>query len=451
MKKFAITFALIAVVLVSVPQYFLGFSIWHLGSAVNVATGLGAKLACSARFISGFDEQQSLQDVVSYSPAAALLDLTFDYENNTVQAELFGMAKTIAKYRKGLGCTLEIGDTHALDQVALPIASDKINPQEETWVDIDEQLQEKVSSILKQDNRNGYQTRALLVVKDQRVVAETYAEGIDARTPLMGWSMGKSLTAMLIGRYAYLNPSEPKSVSFKAWQNDGREKIELEHLLQMTSGLDFDETYAPGSDATHMLFTAGSASNVALNSQLIHEPSTHFSYSSGTTNILARWLYGRTGNSAQSLVDFAYTQLFQPLGMEHTIFEPDASGVFVGSSYIYASARNWARLGLLMANGGIYQGQRLLAEDWVIRAASPNNSQNEKAYGYQFWLNHGDDELRWPSLPKDTYAMLGNRKQHVMVIPSENMVIVRLGWTKSYYPTEVNTKQILDVVSEHSD
>lgn len=444
MKKFAITFALIAVVLLSLPPYFLGFSIWHLGSAVNVATGLGAKLACSARFISGFDENQSLQDVVSYSPAAALLDMRYDYANKTVQAELLGLAKTTAQYRDGLGCTLETGDTRALDQVVLPVVSEA-TAEKDDWISLNEQLQAEVSSILESDNQSGYQTRALLVVKDQQIVAEAYAGGIDSTTPLMGWSMGKSLTAMLVGRYAYLNPSESLKVNFSAWQHDQRKQIELEHLLQMTSGLAFDETYAPGSDATHMLFTASSASDVAMTSPLIHEPSTHFSYSSGTTNLLARWLYDHTGGNVQGLVDFTYSELFQPLGMSHTVFEPDASGVFVGSSYIYASARDWARLGLLMANGGTYQGQRLLSQEWVSRTASPNTSQNEKAYGYQFWLNAGDDALRWPNLPKDAYAMQGNRKQRVMIIPSKDMVIVRLGWSAKGYPTDENFKRIVDI------
>ena len=126
----------------------------------------------------------------------------------------------------------------------------------------------------------------------------------------------------------------------------------------MSSGLDFDETYAPGSDATHMLFSAHSASDVAMTSALHKTPGSYFSYSSGTTNLLARWLYDQLGGTTQALVDFTYNELFAPLGMAHTVFEPDASGVFVGSSYIYASARDWARLGLLMKNGGEIQGQQ---------------------------------------------------------------------------------------------
>jgi len=445
MKKILLALGVLVSLLVAIPPYFLGFSIWHIGSAVEVATGLGAKIACSARFISEFDEKQSLEDVVSYSPAASLLDMTYNYQQKTVHAELFGMAPTSAQYRKGLGCTLNVADTEHLNQVNVP----HVTITSEPWPKgnhvstLDSSVQSTVNNVLISDNKHGYQTRALLVVKDQNIIAESYADGIDQSTALMGWSMGKSLTAMLIGRYLYIEGTENTDVNFAAWQKDDRQSIKIEHLLQMTSGLAFDETYAPGSDATDMLFTAPSASDVAMKSPLIHEPSTHFSYSSGTTNLLNRWLFEKTGGTAQDLVDFTYKQLFQPLYMSNTIFEPDASGVFVGSSYIYASARDWARLGLLMKNGGKINGQRVLAEDWVKRATTPNNSKNEKAYGYQFWLNEGDETLRWPALPKDAYAMQGNRSQRVMIIPSEDLVIVRLGWSAKGYPTEDNFTTIM--------
>lgn len=124
--------------------------------------------------------------------------------------------------------------------------------------------------------------------------------------------------------------------------------------------------------------------------------------------------------------------------------------MFVGSSYLYASARDWAKLGLLMLNEGKFNGEQLLPNDWVNKATSPNNSDNEKAYGFQFWLNNGDEHLRWPSLPEDAYAMMGNRKQSVMVIPSENTVLVRLGWTKGDYPMEQNYRAILDTLQPNN-
>ena len=213
----------------------------------------------------------------------------------------------------------------------------------------------------------------------------------------------------------------------------------------MSSGLAFDETYAPGSDSTHMLFTADSAAAVALQSPLAYTPGTHFSYSSGTTNMLSHLLSQQLGAPQQRL-DYLYQQFFQPLGMTHSLFEMDASGDFIGSSYLYASGRDWARLGWLMLNNGEINGHRLLTPDWIAAATTPNNSDNEKAYGYQFWLNRGDAQLRWPGLPADAYAMRGNRAQTVMMVPSKNTVLVRLGWTKGEYPLQQNFAALLSAL-----
>ncbi|MFC6981513.1 serine hydrolase domain-containing protein [Microbulbifer taiwanensis] len=211
----------------------------------------------------------------------------------------------------------------------------------------------------------------------------------------------------------------------------------------MASGLDFDETYAPGSDATKMLFNAHSASDIALASRTAHAPGEHFSYSSGTTNLIARWIHERLGGDVQTSLDFFQREILQPLGMAHTVFEVDPSGVFVGSSYIYASGRDWARLGQLMLNRGQWQGAQVLSDDWVARAAAPNTSANEPRYGYQFWLNGGGEELRYPQLPADAYFMLGNREQAVMISPSTKTVVVRLGWSASEYPTGENFAGLL--------
>ena len=132
------------------------------------------------------------------------------------------------------------------------------------------------------------------------------------------------------------------------------------------------------------------------------------------------------------------------MGFQHAVFETDASGVFMGSSYFYASARDWARIGQLMLNGGVINGQRLVTESWVSRATSPNQSDNDKAYGYQWWLNRGNEKLRFQALPKDLFYANGNRQQLVMVFPSQKAVIVRLGWTSGRYPVTDNFAKILN-------
>ncbi|WOX06112.1 serine hydrolase domain-containing protein [Microbulbifer pacificus] len=449
MKKIILTLlatlATLGLALALLAPTLLGFSITQLGSAVNVATGMGAKLACSGRYVSGFSEAQNLKDLASYSPANRLLDLRYEDNPKRVTATLLGLGETSASYRPGLGCTLDIGDTSALERIAFapPAANDAEWPAGSNAPHIDSKLQQKLDGLVASDNAAGLQTRALAVVQNGKLVAESYAEGIGAQTPLLGWSMGKSLTSMMIGRLQALQPEQPISQPLFPQWSDARADISLENLLQMSSGLDFDETYAPGSDATRMLFNAHSASGVALQSPLKYNPGEHFSYSSGTTNLLARWVYEQLGSSPQASADFFQQQILAPLGMRNTVFEVDASGVFVGSSYIYASARDWARLGLLMLNRGNWNGEQLLAESWVDAAQRPNHSSNDPRYGYQFWLNGGGDQLRFPELPQDSYFMLGNRQQVVMISPSTNTVIVRLGWTAGDYPTGENFAQLL--------
>jgi CubicO group peptidase (beta-lactamase class C family) len=129
--------------------------------------------------------------------------------------------------------------------------------------------------------------------------------------------------------------------------------------------------------------------------------------------------------------------------MQHAFLEPDPSGVFVASSYAYLSARDWARLGQLMLNGGVLNNQRIISRDWVEQAREPNTSSNDRRYGYQFWLNDGGAQPRWPELPSDSFAMLGNRMQVVMVVPSHHAVLVRLGWSPGAYPTAERFAELL--------
>ncbi|QDP01442.1 serine hydrolase domain-containing protein [Thalassotalea sp. PS06] len=427
-----------------------GVSPMALGSAADVATGLGSKIACSGRYITGLDEDQVMADLASYSPAYSLVDVEYDDKQKKAYANLLGLSPMSATFRDGIGCTLDIGDTKALDAVNVTAitASDETWPLGSALNDIDTDLQAKVAEIVAEDNAQGYQTRSLLVVKNGKLLSYATGEGFEQQTPHLGWSMGKSVTAMMVGNLIYQKQLELKENNlFEAWQQDDRREIDLESLLRMSSGLGFDETYAPGSDSTRMLFYTYSASDIAMQSPLVYAPGEHFSYSSGTTNLLSRLVYETLGGNLQQQMDYLYGQWFKPLNMARSTFEPDPSGVLVGSSYIYASAPDWAKLGQVMLNGGELNGTRFLSEDWVAKAQSPNVSKNDPRYGYQFWLNGGGDELRWEKLPEDAYSMSGNRSQIVMVIPSKEMVIVRLGWSAESYPTSDKLAKIVELVN----
>lgn len=446
MKKLFI----IIIVLVSlhfITRYTLGFSIYRIGDALQVSASLGAKIACSARYVSGMTEQQVVEDLASYSPVTRLLDIQYDASAKSAMATMLNMASYSATFRKGLGCSLDIGDTAPLNSLKIP----EIAPGDAPWPagnsvnSIDANYQSLTEQMLTKDNQNGLQSRAILVIKGDNIVAESYASGITADTQLLGWSMGKSLTAIMLGRMVEMGIADLDSpTGLEQWQDDERKDITVMQLLQMTSGLEFDETYAPGSDSTRMLFTEHSASEVALEATSGARPGEHFSYSSGTTNILMRWMRDRLGSN-QALVDFFYNEILKPAAMNHTTFEVDPGGVFVGSSYLFATARDWGRLGLLMLQNGQLNGKTLLTEAWVTAAQTYNHSNNYRKYGYQFWLNSEPGDIRWEQLPSDAYMMMGNRKQVVMIIPSEDLVIVRLGWTSGHYPTEANFARIVNL------
>lgn len=416
----------------------------QLPAAAALGVGLGAKLACSSHYLSGFDQGRIEDDLAVYSGMTRYLDYQ-RLADGGVRASFVTGAEAVARYRPGLGCTLEYGAS-ALDGVTVPAPDvDSAQP----WpagarVDaVDASLQALLDDILQADNAGGQDTRALLVAQNGRLLAEAYGPGVSRDTPLLGWSMGKSVTAIAIGRLEMLGLADVHETRlFPAWEQDERTAITLENMLQMSSGLAFTEEYVPGNDSTRMLFMSPSVWKIPLASPLRYKPGTHFSYSSGTTNLLSRLLFTRVGNTPQAQVDFFYRELAQPLSLEHTVLEMDSTGVAVGSSFVYATARDWARFGQLMVAEGEINGTRLLTRDWVRRAVQPNTSDNDTRYGYQFWLNGKGADKWWPSLPEDAYAMLGNRRQVVLMLPGLDAVIVRLGWSAGDYPLDANFARI---------
>ena len=437
---------LILVILVALPLaglHLAGIPLRGVPEMAGVGTGMAAKLSCSGHYISGFTDERNRADISTYSPAALLVDVRYE-QPQTVVATL-GATEAKARYYPGLGCTLLHRGMVNLANLDVP----KPEPRSAPWPtgeavgEPDRAMQELLAQTLIDDTRQGLDSRALLVVQGGRVIAEVYGDGIRADTPLLGWSMGKSLTALLVGRLEALGLiKRDDNTLVPDWRADGRREITVANLLQMSSGLAFSEPYLPGNDSTRMLFTAASAAEVALDSPLQHIPGNHWYYSSGTTNLLARLASDRLGGNPQALIDFFAREIAEPLGLGNTVFELDASGVYVGSSYIYAPAREWARMALPMLNDGRAGGRQWLPPGWVQAASMPNPSKNDRRYGYQFWLNGGGATLRWPDLQADAYAMSGNRGQSVMIFPDLDAIVVRLGWTAGDYPVNEKFKPV---------
>jgi len=442
--------ALGAVGILAVASFTSGFTPAYVANAPGVLTGIGAMLTCSARYVSGIGPEQNFKDLISYSPLLENLEITYYDEARKVEADLLGMRTAVAQYREGLGCALEVGDTGPLAAATIPAKPAQSNalwPMGNKVLAPVAAVQTTLDAILAADNAAGLQTRALLVVKGGQIVGETYAEGFDARSKLLGWSMAKSFNALMLGNMEMRGLIDPaQKPVFAEWANDERADISLENMLQMASGLDLSEVYDPGEAVTAMLFTAHSAADVGLAASQRDPRGTRFDYSSPTSLLLSKLVYDAAGGTLDSALENLHANFVVPMGMQDFVMETDPSGVFLGSSFMLASARDWARMGQIMLNGGTLNGHRFVTEDWVKRAIATNDTENKKAYGYQFWLNHGDATPRWPGLPAGAYAALGSREQQVMMFPSHDTIIVRLGWTlDGQYPISKNFSEILTV------
>jgi len=417
-----------------------------LGTASGVGAGFTAMVGCSIGWNSGQDVDVLLREYIE--PEAAPLGplLSIEKTANGVVGRALGVVTARAIYRPGLGCTLLRDATAASLQLpngfeeprptlppgAWPIGAAGVPtpPSPEITAAIDRAFAEPVGA----EKGRARRTTAIVVAHDGDLVAERYAKGYGPEVPMLSWSMAKSVTAALLaieigaGR---LQLKEPAPVPEWSKPDDPRHAITIDQLLRMSSGLEFDEHYGAVNDVSRMLFLHGDVGKFAAESKLGAPPDTVWSYSSGTTNILARILRELHGNDLAAQVRFSRDQLFDAADMTSALFEPDASGSFIGSSFAFMTARDWARFGELHRNGGVWFGRRILPEGWVRYVTTPTPLAPLGQYGAHFWLNAGDPEdpakRPWPKLPTDTYAATGHSGQYVFVVPSAKLVVVRLG------------------------
>ena len=415
----------------------------YVSPILSAGSGYAAKNLCSGHFLSGMPaEDVHAQALLGTSPLFANLAYSIDPSQQTVRTRLFGLFPRVARYRDPLGCTLlpagDDSDVVRVDAVAPPqLDPDAPWPEGSAPEALDPALQQIIDqAFVEEDAERPRNTKAVVVVHEGRLMAERYAPGIGPETPLLGWSMTKSVTNLLVGRMVadgLLRIEEAAAVP--AWQQDDdpRAAITLDQLLRMSSGLEFTEIYGPSSDVTHMLSNEPDAGGFAASKPLIFAPDTHWSYASGTSNIVAGVLRHTLGGETQALYDYAQERLFGPLGVSTATMEVDAAGTPIGSSYMYASARDWARLGQFCLQDGVWDGERLLPEGWMTYSTTPTPTDRSNQYGAHFWLNRApsDPEGRraWPLLPEDTYYMSGYQGQQVLIIPSRSLVVVRLGFT----------------------
>jgi len=225
-------------------------------------------------------------------------------------------------------------------------------------------------------------------------------------------------------------------------------------MLRMSSGLEFEEVDGPFTDATRMLYGSGSMADYAAAKPLAADPDTVWNYSSGTANIIARIITGQLGGSLVAWHEFSKESLFNKIGAYSAVLEPDASGAFVGSSYMFATARDWARFGLFLKNKGVWNQEDILPKGWMDYSTRPTPGAPMGEYGALFWLNRGEkdnpDHRKFPSLPRDLYYCGGFNGQILSVIPSRDLVVVRLGVTHDLsWSHEAFIRQVLDALGEN--
>jgi CubicO group peptidase (beta-lactamase class C family) len=433
----------------------------------GVAAGIGAELGCAGIFVMGRSpEAVQAQDLIPTDPLLARVTLAVDRTRQSVTAKFLRLVARTALYRPGVGCTLLNGS----DEASLHAQAAGLKPMQpaarpEPWplgdgadpappAAIDgAALDAAVAGAFAETSLGGkIDTRAVIVAWRGRIIAERYAAGFGKDTRMLGWSMGKSITSAVIGTLVAEGrlalDALPPVPEFRQ-ATDGRAAITLKQLLQMRSGLAFTETYGPGDDSTAMLFGQDDMAHYAATRPLIHPPGAVWSYSSGTANILAHLAFDAAGGDLAHEYDYARTHLFEPAGMTSALIEPDGSGSFVGSSYPYMTARDWARFGQLYLDGGEINGQRLLPADWVAFSHEGGGLIDEPGgYGAQFWLNSDGGEparLRWPLCPPETYMALGHNDEIVAIVPSRQLVFVRLGWTTggARFDADTHLSQIL--------
>ncbi|RIL06546.1 MAG: serine hydrolase [Proteobacteria bacterium] len=437
------TLALAAPLLALAPSL-AGCGLHH---APAVGAGFAAKVTCSLAHNSGQNPQWVIDEYVVHEakPLGPLLDWSVDPRG--AHAQVLGVVDASAVLRPGLGCTLLPGDSAAAQLVlpeGLPDLPRKQLDPATPWpygaadpppapVAIEAALDRAFAEPdpTRERVRN---TTAIVIAHDGRLVAERYAKAYSKTTPMLSWSMAKSVTAALVGIEVgdgRLALRERAPVPEWSDASDPRHAITLDHLLRMSSGLDFDETYGATNDVSRMLFQHPDVGAFAARSPLAAPPDTVWSYSSGTSNIVARILRDLHGKDLAAQVRFARERLFDAADMTSAFFEPDVTGTFIGSSFAFMTARDWARFGELHRNDGVWNGRRILPEGWVRYVSTPTPKAPNGEYGAHWWLNHGapgDPAQRmWPRIPADAFAATGHSGQFVLVIPSARLVVVRLG------------------------
>ena len=427
--------------LVAVVAVMLTAVIFRPDRAIRVATGAVADAVCAKTFVSGLDPEAVFTESMDRPGIRRLrwlMRYRLDRAQKTVEASVLGLLGSRAAFHDGFGCVLLHGskepyllksDVDALrmpknppllPEIAGPAVVEPADPALKAA--LDHAFEEPASPPFRR-------TKAVVVVHQGKVIAERYADGVGVDTPLLGFSMTKSVLNALLGILTLqgrITPSLPAPIPEWRGATDPRREIEVEHLMRMTTGLALDETNS-GFDLSNQMYLYDDMAGFAVTAPMIAPPGTRWRYSSATTQLLARIIRDIAGGPEQTLA-FAWRELFNPLGMRSVTIEFDASGTLQGSANMLASARDWVRFGLLYLHDGEIGGRRILPDDWVGFSASATLDTD---YGAGFWTNrsehpHARGRVRL-GIPRDAFFASGYLGQRVVILPTQHLVIARLG------------------------
>ena len=398
---------------------------------LNILAGYSAKNTASSVFIARRTLEFTDATDNNFSPVNLALD-EIEVDKKTATSSVYSLLSRKAIIRKGLGSVLTLTTE---DETASYLTPNRLKPDYRTpfpygngeqkdsvFTNVNyKNLNIAIDSLFKEKNK----TRAVVVIYKDQIISEKYADGFTKESKILGWSMTKSILSTVFGVMQHqgkINVQDKTQI--KSWQKDERKNITINNLLQMNSGLEWDENYDEISDATKMLFLDRDMTKMQENKPLVGKPNESWNYSSGTTNLLSGILRSQF-KTHQEYLDFWYTNFIDKIGMNSMVLEADLSGNYVGSSYSWATSRDWAKFGLLYLKNGNWNGEVLFTKDWVDYVTTPTNT-SEGIYGAQFWLN-ADGGFK--DVSKNMYYADGYQGQRVYVLPDNDMVIVRFGLT----------------------
>jgi CubicO group peptidase (beta-lactamase class C family) len=419
-----------------------------LQRAASVPTHYVSHQMCSAVFVGGLDPDMFYREGVwpEIAPVGFLMDYRIDRNRKEVTAKLAGLVTSRSVFLGAEGCrvahegaapvAMADDPPTTASRATNPLPVDPVNPALEAALD---------REFAEPTNSPHRWTKSLVILHDGHIIAERYASGFGPKTPQIGWSVTKSVTNALIGilvRQEKLAVDAPMPIAAWRGPRDPRQAITVDNLLRMNSGIEFGQSLYSNwlsafDPSAQMEFDIADQASFAETASLGVAPGTRWNYTNGNTMLLSRMIRDQTGGDAPSVLRFAHRELFDKLGMEHVTLEFDGVGTPIGSSHMWASARDWARFGQLFLDDGVVGGERILPKGWVDYSALLTPGSETYGYGAGFWTNRGTTggaaKRIGLGMPPDSFMARGSQGQYIVIVPSARLVVVRLGMARDRY------------------